>query len=288
MTIFPQGVSFFSMIASFQYLPNWVLCASAALLGLIIGSFLNVVIYRLPIMLEAQWREESIPLNLMWPASHCPTCKTPIRWYHNIPVFSFFLLRGRCAACACAIDWQYPVIETLSAILFGLTAWFFGWTLAGFAIWVYVGFALCLSALDMRYHWLPDDLTLPLLWIGLFVNLYNLFASLQDAVIGAMAGYGVLWLLYWTFKLLTKKDGIGYGDFKLVAAIGAFCGWQALPVILLIASLSGLIFALGRLVWKPGSASAPLPFGPFLLIGGFLTLIKVTFMIEYWLSGIMY
>ena len=257
-----------------------------ALFGLLIGSFLNVVIRRMPMMMERSWKREarellaqpeeapSAPFNLLVPRSHCPHCRHVIRWYENIPLLSWLVLRGRCSACQTPISVRYPLVELLGALLAALCAWRFG-----YGLWLlftlYASFTLlALAAIDLDTTLLPDDLTYPLLWAGLLAALLGVSpVSLPDAVIGAMAGYLALWSLYWLFKLLTGKDGMGYGDFKLLAALGAWLGWQYLPLVILLSSLVGLIFAAFMLASGRLQRHQGIPFGPYLAIAGWVALL---------------
>ena len=239
------------------------------ILGLMIGSFLNVVIYRLPIMMFA---DPSAPFNLALPRSHCVGCKQPIAWYHNIPIFSYFQLKGRCHYCQQPFSYQYVLIELITGILFGFFAWRFSFSMLYAAAIIFTCFAIVLFVLDAKQMLLPDSLTLPLLWVGLWFNLDAIFVPLDAAVMGAMVGYLSLWSIYWTFKILTKKEGLGYGDFKLFAALGAFLGWFALPFIALIAAVLALIAIVIRSALKLGKIDQPIPFGPFLIMAGFIIL----------------
>jgi leader peptidase (prepilin peptidase) / N-methyltransferase len=258
----------------------------AALFGLMIGSFLNVVIHRLPRMMQAEWESEARAVleqpapggepqryDLWWPRSQCPQCSREIRAWENIPVLSFLLLRGRCPGCATRISWQYPLVELLTAVLFAATIWHFGATAAGLAALLFTGFLIAAAGIDARTTLLPDQLTLPLLWLGLAANNFGLFTDLESAVIGAMAGYLSLWLVYHGFRLLTGKEGMGYGDFKLLAALGAWLGWQALPMILLLASLVGAIVGITLILLRGRDRNIPIPFGPYLAAAGWLALI---------------
>jgi leader peptidase (prepilin peptidase)/N-methyltransferase len=261
-----------------------------AVFGLLIGSFLNVVIYRLPRMLERQWADEARqiaadsaapaaqaaapsvpdePFNLVVPRSHCPACGHRIAWYENIPVFSYLALRGRCSACRAPIGVRYPLVELLTGALFAACAW--RWGLTGTAL-AWCGLAATLVALagiDWDTTLLPDDLTLPLLWAGLLVAALGLTGvAVADAVWGAAAGYLALWAVYWVFKLATGKEGIGYGDFKLFAALGAWFGWQGLVPVILLASVAGIIAGLALKAARRLRAGGMLPFGPFLALGG--------------------
>nr|WP_219610555.1 A24 family peptidase [Pectobacterium brasiliense] len=259
--------------------PAWWF-GSLGVLGLIVGSFLNVVIYRLPIMLERRWRQDieletgmvdSDPdtrYNLWWPPSSCPHCQQAIAVKDNIPLFSWLWLRGRSRCCHQSVSVQYPLVEVITMLAF-LTAALL-W-LPGMALWgalILLSFLLVLTVIDIKTLLLPDVLTLSLLWIGLLFNLSETFVPLNDAVVGAMAGYLSLWLLYWVFKYATGKEALGYGDFKLLAALGAWLGWQALPNLVLVAALSGLVVTL---VWRglrKEDTAKPLAFGPWLAMGG--------------------
>ncbi|WP_299452988.1 A24 family peptidase [uncultured Pigmentiphaga sp.] len=256
----------------------WLAWTSAVVLGLAVGSFLNVVIERLPQMMHRAWQAQCAELNgeapaherfdLAYPRSHCPACKHPIAWRHNVPVFSWLVLRGRCAHCRAPISVQYPLVELAAAGLFAACLARFGVSWAALAAMGFCAACLALAVIDLRTSLLPDALTLPLLWAGLFVNLWGLFAPLSHAVIGAMAGYGVLWAVYWIFRLATGKEGMGYGDFKLLAAIGAWLGWLSLPLVMVAASLVGIVVAGGLLLLGRIRRGQPLPFGPYLAAAG--------------------
>lgn len=258
-----------------------LLYTSLAVFGLMVGSFLNVVILRLPKMLEARWKAECQEFlgqpveaaggqrfNLAIPASHCPVCGHALRWWENLPLISYVLLRGRCSHCKAHISPQYPLVEAAAAGLAVLTATQipFGWPLLFALLFVWV--LLVLSVIDLNTMLLPDQLTLPLLWLGLLLNLGGLFASLPDAVIGAAAGYLALWAVYHGFRLLTGKEGMGYGDFKLLGALGAWMGWQALPGIILLSSLVGALIGIGLMLLRGRDKNTPLPFGPYLAVAG--------------------
>jgi leader peptidase (prepilin peptidase)/N-methyltransferase len=256
-------------------------------IGLLVGSFLNVVIYRLPVMLKQQWRSECLtflaheeasgvaeepatvePFNLVVPRSCCPACGHQITALENIPVLSYLFLGGRCRNCRTPISIRYPSIELLSAILVTLVAWKFGVTIqAAAAIFLTWGL-IALAFIDFDTQYLPDNIILPLLWAGLIINLFNVFTDLQSAVIGAIAGYLVLWLVYQIFKQLTGKEGMGYGDFKLLALFGAWLGWQALPAIILLSSVVGSVTGILLILLKRHARSHPIPFGPYLAIAG--------------------
>jgi leader peptidase (prepilin peptidase)/N-methyltransferase len=268
-----------------QALP-WLYLSLVFLFSLMVGSFLNVVIHRLPIMLEREWQAEysdyfgsevaaspTEPYNLMVPRSRCPHCDHPIGALENIPLLSWLWLKGRCRQCKAPISARYPLVELLTALLSVAVATTLapGWgTLAALLLtWVLVA----LTFIDLDKMLLPDQLTLPLLWGGLLFNLAGGFVPLADAVIGAMAGYLVLWSLYWGFKLLTGKEGMGHGDFKLLAALGAWLGWQALPIVLLLSSLVGAIIGIGLILLRNHHQGKPIPFGPYLAIAGWITLL---------------
>ena len=259
------------------------------LFGLQVGSFLNVVIHRIPKMMEATWRQEARELleqpapkgeetppifNLVTPGSHCPHCNHRIRWYENVPVVSWALLKGRCSGCKAAISKRYPIIELLTALVAGLCAWRFGYD-PWLIFMLYGSFTLlALAVIDLDTTLLPDDLTYPLLWAGLLAAVLGISpVSLPDAVIGAMAGYLALWSLYWVFKLLTGKEGMGYGDFKLLAALGAWLGWQYLPVVVLLSSVVGLVFAVSMMASGSVKRDQGIPFGPYLAIAGWIALL---------------
>ncbi|MFA7666559.1 MAG: A24 family peptidase [Burkholderiaceae bacterium] len=257
--------------------------ALAALFGLMVGSFLNVVIYRLPKMMELEWEDQAAelrgetpperpPFNLMVPRSRCPRCSHPLGALENVPLLSWLAQRGRCKACASPIPARYPLVELGTALLTGLAVWQFGAGWAGLGA-VLLGFALVtLTFIDLDTQLLPDSLTLPLLWLGLLFNLWGVFAPLPEAVIGAMAGYLVLWSVYWLFRLATGKEGMGFGDFKLLAALGAWFGWTALPAIILLASLVGSAVGIALILFGGHRREQPIPFGPYLAGAGLLAL----------------
>ena len=255
----------------------------ALVLGLLIGSFLNVVIHRLPKMMERDWEEQAAelrgetlperePFDLLRPRSRCPSCGHQIGALENIPLLSWLFLRGRCKACGTAISARYPVVELAAGLLTALAIWHFGATWAGLGA-ALLGFVLLtLSLIDLDTQMLPDSMTLPLLWLGLLFNLWGVFAPLPDAVIGAMAGYLSLWSIYWLFRLVTGKEGMGYGDFKLLGALGAWFGWTALPAIILLSSVVGAVVGISMIVFARHERSVPIPFGPYLAGAGLLAL----------------
>lgn len=263
-----------------------LLIVLVVLLGLMVGSFLNVVIYRLPLMMEREWRTQCAELlgqappdagkpslTLWGPRSQCPQCGHLITAAENIPLLSYALQRGHCAHCDAAIGFQYPLVEALSGVLAGIVAWKlgFGWPTATALLFTW--FLLAASVIDFRHQLLPDDLILPLLWLGLVAALFGLFVDLPSAVIGAMAGYLSLWLVYQVFRLLTGKEGMGYGDFKLLAALGAWTGWHYLVTIVLLSSLVGAVFGLALILFRGRDRQIPMPFGPFLATAGWITLL---------------
>jgi len=265
-------------------LPDGVFAPLAALLGLIVGSFLNVVIHRLPRMMEADWAAQAAQIegrdapprpryNLLTPRSQCPACAQPIGALQNIPVVSYLFLRGRCGHCAAPISARYPAVEVLTGVLSWWVAAHFGWGLAGAGALVLVWTLVALSFIDADTQYLPDDMTQPLLWLGLLLNLHGTYAALPDAVVGACAGYLVLWLVYWAFKLATGREGMGYGDFKLLAALGAWLGWTMLLPIILISSVAGAIIGSCLLVLARRGLGVAIPFGPYLAIAGFVALL---------------
>ena len=258
----------------------------SGLIGLCIGSFLNVVIHRLPKMMEAEWAsqcaelrgelasvEAKQALTLSQPRSRCPHCGHQIRAYENIPLLSYFLiLRGKCSNCGQAISLRYPVVEACTGLLSALAAWHFGPILACFGSLLLIWGLIALTGIDIDTQLLPDSITLPLLWLGLLFNLFGTFTDLPSAVIGAMAGYLSLWSVFWLFKLATGKEGMGYGDFKLLAALGAWLGWQMLPAIILLSSVVGAVVGIALIVLAKHGRNVPIPFGPYLAAAGVIAL----------------
>ena len=297
------------LLQVFQDVPALFL-ATVGLVGLVVGSFLNVVIHRLPIMVEREWRagledvetpsgagpdasalevngdgtvglsgEPSAPdrvegpFNLAVPRSRCPRCGRAISAIENVPVLSWLVLRGRCAGCSEPISIRYPLVEAATAGLSLLVAWQFGPTPQALLGIVATWFLIAMSMIDFDTQYLFDNLTLPLLWIGLLAALVPVFADLRSAVLGAALGYGILWTIYWSFKLLTGKEGMGYGDFKLLAAIGALLGWQALPLVILLSSLVGAVVGVALIAMSGRDRSVPIPFGPYLAAAGFIAML---------------
>ncbi len=263
------------------------LLIAAALFGLLIGSFLNVVIYRLPVMMEQEWRshcaeflgtpeqqqESADRFDLLVPRSRCPHCGHKIRALENIPVLSYLMLRGKCSACGAPISIRYPLIESLSAVLSVAVAWHFGlgWQMAGALLLTWA--LIALSFIDFDKQLLPDSITLPFLWLGIGLSLFGLYTDTTSSVIGAMAGYLVLWGIYHLFKLLTRKEGMGHGDFKLLALLGAWIGWEMLPLVVLLSSVVGAVVGVALILIRGQDRNVPIPFGPYLAIAGWLGLL---------------
>lgn len=268
--------------------------AIIGLFSLMVGSFLNVVILRLPVMMDRQWRKQcaeyladttaassetrtSVPqeehFNLAVPRSRCPHCGHGISAIENIPILGYLLLRGRCSSCGTKISVRYPLIEGMTAVLSMIVAWQFGITWATAAALVLTWALIALSVIDYDHHLLPDSITLPLLWLGLTLSLFNIFTTSHDAIIGALAGYLSLWSVYWLFKLLTGKEGMGFGDFKLLAALGAWAGWAFLLPIVLVSSLVGAVAGIALILLRGRDRGTPIPFGPYLATAGWITLL---------------
>jgi leader peptidase (prepilin peptidase)/N-methyltransferase len=292
-----------SFISVLQHSPAFFV-SFCTLIGLIVGSFLNVVIYRLPRMLEREWRQqcaeldaelstgangaeqahephEALPhetlvavpaFNLVTPPSTCPNCGHRITALENIPLISYIALGGHCSQCHTAISMRYPLVEALTATLSGFIAWHFGYGVIAFASLVFVWAMIALAFIDLDTQLLPNDITMPLLWGGLLINLGNNFADIRSAVIGAAVGYVALWLVYWGYKLATGREGMGYGDFKLLAVIGAWLGWQMLPLVILFSSIVGSMAGLGLILVAKQGRHVPIPFGPYLASGGIVAL----------------
>lgn len=274
-----------SLIDTLQMTP-WVFVLLAAVLGLFVGSFLNVVIYRLPQMMKRAWRGQCEELlaaagnapaeqcfDLAVPRSHCPHCNHQLSVLENIPLLSYVALRGKCSACGAAISIRYPLIELLTALLSAVVAWQFGFGWEAAAALLLTWVLISLSVIDLDHQLLPDAITLPVLWVGLLLSLFEVFAGTQDAVIGAMAGYLSLWLVYISFKLATGKEGMGAGDFKLLALLGAWMGWQSLPVVIFMSSIVGAALGIAIILVCGRDRNLPFPFGPYLALAGWITLL---------------
>ena len=271
-----------------------IVTLACTLVGLVVGSFLNVVVHRLPKMLEREWDAQAAELleqkgsadaaaklrstgaavryNLVMPSSTCPRCGHRIRAWENIPILSYLFLRARCSACRAPISIRYPIVEALSGILSGYIGWRYGLTLATVGALFLTWSLIALTVIDIDTQLLPDDITLPLIWLGLLVNLNGTFVPLRVAVIGAVAGYLSLWAVYWLFKLATGKEGMGYGDFKLLAVIGAWLGWNMLPVVILLSSLVGAVVGISLIAFARHGRNTPIPFGPYIAAAGLIAL----------------
>jgi len=282
------------------------LTACCIILGMLIGSFLNVVVYRLPIMMQRDWKsqcceyleiENLMPdsnessakfrvFNLQKPDSHCPLCNHKIKAWENIPVLSYLALGGKCSSCKTKISLRYPSVEFITGMLSGLVGVTYGATWLTLALLLLTWSLITLTLIDIDHQLLPDDITIPLIWLGLLVNTldFEFGVSLRDAVIGAIAGYLVLWVFYWVFKFVTGKDGMGYGDFKLLAALGAWMGWQNLLPIIILSSSAGAVFGILMIIIKKRDQSLPIPFGPYLAGAGFIMLIWGTQLTTYYIN----
>ena len=274
------------------------------LLSLLIGSFLNVVIHRLPIMMEREWRAQCAELanapaaeipegrfDLVAPRSRCPSCGAPITAAQNIPVLSYLLLRGRCASCKTRISPRYPAVEFLTALLAALAAWRFGFGWEAAAAMLLTFCLVAISAIDIDHQIIPDSISLPLLWVGLFLSLWHpvagaevLFIDPKSAIVGALAGYLSLWSVYHLFRLLTGKEGMGYGDFKLLGALGAWLGWQMLPLIILLSALVGAVVGLTLIAFRRHDRNVPIPFGPYLAAAGWVALVWGEQIVDWYLG----
>ena len=271
-------------MAEFAQLPISWLAAIGGLFGLLVGSFLNVVIFRYPVMLKHSWTTQSRawleldelkdePPTLSKPASHCSNCKSPIKPYQNVPIISWLLLRGKCAACKTRISARYPLVELLSAALSAIVVYKFGFTLqSGFGLlltWVLIA----LTFIDFDHQLLPDDIVLPILWLGLAISLVPVFSITSSALIGAIAGYLVFWIVFQVFRLLTGKEGMGYGDFKLMALLGAWLGWEYLPQIILVSTLVGSVVGISMMILKKAASDLAIPFGPYIAAAGWIAMV---------------
>lgn len=272
-------------VVSFLASSTLAFALCALVLGLLVGSFLNVVIYRLPIMMQRDWRTQArefleLPaepaepaFNLMLPRSRCPSCSHEIRPWENLPLVSWLALRGKCSSCGAAISARYPLVELICGLLSGYVAWHFGFSWEAGAMLLVTWGLLAMSMIDIDHQLLPDSIVLPLLWLGLIASSMGLFVPLPDAVWGAVAGYLSLWSVYWLFKLITGKEGMGYGDFKLLAMLGAWGGWQVLPLTILLSSVVGAVLGSIMLRMQNAETGTPIPFGPYLAIAGWIALL---------------
>ena len=265
-------------------------------IGILVGSFLNLVIYRLPLMMQRQWRHEcqsflELPItdmdqsfNLVFPASHCPHCQTPIKAYDNIPLISFCLLAGKCRDCQAAISVRYPLIELFTGLCSALIAWRFGLSIAMLFGLLLTWSLIAQSVIDIEHQLLADSISLPMLWLGLLLSIFSIYTNSHDSIIGAIGGYLSLWSVYQLFKLATGKDGMGYGDFKLLALLGAWLGWQYLPLIILLSSLVGAMIGFSMVLLKNHKFSQPIPFGPYLAGAGWVALMWGTELNQLYLN----
>ena len=284
--------------ASLHQTAPWFTLGVVCILGLVVGSFLNVVIYRVPVMLFKEWKEacdemianpaeEPLPegkFNLAIPNSRCPKCNNPIKAWQNIPVISFLMLKGACAKCGEKISTRYPLVELFTGIASLMVLWLLGATPQAAMALILVWSLIALTMIDIDHQLLPDNLTLPLTWLGLLCNLNGLYTDLNSAVIGAMAGYLSLWSVYWLFKLVTGKEGMGFGDFKLLAALGAWMGWEQLPVIIILSSLVGAVFGIAGMIFSGKDKEWRIPFGPYLAIAGAIAFFWGDLITEKYLS----
>lgn len=288
-------------VIQLSYEQPWFFTALVFVVSLMVGSFLNVVIYRLPIMMEKDWKQEyqsyfhpeqstsdddSPTFNLAKPDSRCPKCNHKIRIWENIPLLSYLILGGKCAACHTAISLRYPAVELLTALLCGWVAYFYGPSPQALAVVLFTWLLVAMTFIDLDKMLLPDQLTLPLLWIGLLLSTQSIFVSPTDAITGAAIGYLILWSIYWLFKLATGKEGMGYGDFKLLAALGAWVGWQGLLPIILISSVVGTLFGIVIAIRQRQGHNLAIPFGPYLAIAGWLTLLYGQALTQWYLAWV--
>lgn len=278
----------------------------SVLFALLVGSFLNVVIFRLPIMMQRDWRsqceellgEAAEPLpdgrfDLVMPRSRCPSCEAQITALQNIPVLSYLFLKGRCGHCRAAISARYPAIEALTAVMTGLVAWHFGFGWEALAAIVLTWTLVAITFIDYDHQLIPDSLSLPLMWLGLFLSLFHpltgaetLFIAPKAAIVGALAGYLSLWSVYHLFRLVTGKEGMGYGDFKLLAALGAWLGWQALPMIIILSAVVGAVTGIALMLLRGRDKNVPMPFGPFLAAAGWLAMLYGSQIRHWWISTV--
>ena len=271
------------------------------LIGLVVGSFLNVVIIRLPRMIERDWREECCNLlnlnpentehkeqfNLITPPSHCPLCKQKIKIVENIPLLSYLLLKGKCSNCKEKISLRYPIIEFASALSVCVVAHFFGVSIQAFFAIFLTWALIVLSVIDLDTRYLPDDITLPLLWLGIILSIFNIFTDINSSILGAVFGYGTLWTIYFLFKLITGKIGMGHGDFKLLAVFGAWFGWQNLTHIIILSSITALLVASFLIMNKSYDKNEGIPFGPYLAFSGWISMILGPYIISVYLNTVM-
>ena len=289
------------IIDLFNLYPIFFLCF-IFLLGSIIGSFLNVVILRLPVMMEQDWRqqccelleinnteitENTSPFNLVVPRSQCPKCGHKISALENIPIISYLFLKGQCKQCKNKISIRYPIIEFITGITSVIVAFYFGVSIQTFFALLLTWSLITLSMIDFEHQLLPDDITLPFLWLGITINIFGVFTNLESSVLGAIFGYGILWSVYILFKLITGKEGMGHGDFKLLAVLGAWFGWQILPLIIILSSLVGAIIGIAMILFMSHDKTIPIPFGPYLAIAGWVSMLWGPYMMSAYLNLVL-
>jgi len=274
-----------------------ILLVYSFVIGSLLGSFLNVVIHRVPLMLERQWKTDCQELleqntnsssqekyNLCTPRSHCPSCNHQVKAIENVPIISYLFLRGKCSNCGIKISLQYPLVELFTAILTTFVVWKFGISLQSLGAVALTWYLIALSGIDIKTQLLPDNMTLPLLWLGIILNIFSTYTDLTSSILGAIFGYLALWLVFHLFKLVTGKEGMGYGDFKLLAALGAWLGWQSLPLIILLSSAVGAIIGLTMIATKLQERSAPIPFGPYLAVAGWIVMLYGNQLMGFYLT----
>lgn len=272
------------MLEQLSTLPNGALASLGLLFGSLVGSFLNVVIFRYPKMMMHQWTvqskewlelpvDDTEPPTLAKPASHCSQCKTPIKARHNIPIISYLLLRGKCASCGAKFGLRYPLVELLTGILTAVVVYHFGWSLQSVFGVLLTWILVALTFIDIDHKLLPDDLVLPTLWLGLGMSLWPVFADTQSAILGAIAGYLIFWIVFQIFLRLTGKEGMGFGDFKLMAMLGAWFGWQYIPQMILVSTVLGSVFGITLMIVKKANGKLEIPFGPYIAVAGWIAML---------------
>lgn len=288
-----------NLIELFQLYPAFYL-GIIFTFGLLVGSFLNVVIFRLPVMMESDWKEQCCELlniddskykknnfNLITPRSCCPSCNHQISAVENIPIISYLFLKGKCSSCGNKISVRYPLIELTSAITVTIVAFYFGVSLQALFAICLTWALIALTMIDFDHQLLPDDITLPFLWIGIILNLFGVFTDIESSILGAIFGYGILWIVYITFKLITGKEGMGHGDFKLLAVLGAWFGWQSLPLIIILSSLVGAIIGVSLMIFKSHDRNTAIPFGPYLAIAGWISMLWGPYIMSFYLNAVI-
>ncbi len=295
-----MGTIVSNLIELFQLYPAFYL-GTIFILGLLIGSFLNVVIFRLPVMMESDWQQqccelldiddpeykEEVDFNLISPRSRCPSCEHQISAMENIPVISYLFLRGKCSNCGIKISIRYPLIELASAITVTIVAFYFGVSLQALFAICLTWALIALSMIDFDHQLLPDDITLPFLWLGIIINLFGIYTDIESSIIGAIFGYGSLWLVYISFKLVTGKEGMGHGDFKLLAVLGAWFGWQSLPLIIILSSVVGASIGILLMIFKSYNRTTAIPFGPYLAIAGWISMLWGPYIMSAYLNAVI-